>query len=78
MKTQSVVQSNRQHAGHYRTAVCRFHNSLYLGCVIGVLLGFGFAESALAWPKRAWRRAHAGSSPLGSATEVVHAAGSIM
>jgi hypothetical protein len=49
----------------YRTEVCRFRNTLYLGCVIGVLAGVGAGQAALALPKWAWRRVSmpAGSSP---------------
>ncbi|HEY3666055.1 MAG TPA: hypothetical protein VGL19_08655 [Polyangiaceae bacterium] len=74
MKTRIAIQPNRLHAGHYRTAVCRFHNSLYLGCVIGVLLGFGLADSALSWPRRAWRQARPGParSPAARASFARH------
>jgi hypothetical protein len=73
MKTRITIQPNRLHAGHYRTAVCRFHNSLYLGCVIGVLLGFGLADAALEVPRRAWRQARPRSGPFASGAPVVRA-----
>jgi hypothetical protein len=68
-KSPITVQSARD----YRTAVCRFHNTLYLGCVIGTLLGFGLADAALSWPKRAWARARAQPGPFGRGREFVHA-----
>jgi hypothetical protein len=73
MKTRITIRPSRFYAGHYRTAVCRFHNSLYLGCVIGVLLGFGLADAALEVPRRAWRQARPRSGSLASGAHVVHA-----
>ena len=54
---QIIAQSKQQHARFDRATLWRFHNSLYLGCVIGILTGCGFGHAALAWPKRAWQRA---------------------
>jgi hypothetical protein len=56
MKTHAATQLKHPRTFSYRTEVCRFHNTLYLGCVIGVLAGFGAGQAALAWPKWAWQR----------------------
>jgi hypothetical protein len=39
-----------------RVALCRFHNTVYLGCVIGTLVGIQICHAAIAWPTRALRR----------------------
>jgi len=54
---QITVQSRQQRARFDRATLWRFHNSVYLGCVIGILTGCGFGHAALSWPKRAWQRA---------------------
>jgi hypothetical protein len=56
MKTQAATQLKHPRTFSYRTEVCRFRNTLYLGCVIGVLAGVGAGQAALALPKWAWRR----------------------
>jgi hypothetical protein len=56
-KKQISDKSKRPRARFERGTLLRFHNSLYLGCVIGVLTGCGFGQALLAWPKRAWQRA---------------------
>jgi hypothetical protein len=54
---QITAQSRHQRTQYDRATLWRFHNSLYLGCVIGILTGVGFGQAALSWPKRAWQRA---------------------
>ena len=55
---QITAQSRQQRARVDRATLWRFHNSLYLGCVIGILTGCGLGQAALSWPKRAWKRAY--------------------
>ena len=52
-----LAQSKQLRARYERGTLLRFHNSLYLGCVIGALTGFGYGHALLCWPKRAWQRA---------------------
>jgi len=54
---QITAQFTQQRAGIDRATLWRFHNSLYLGCVIGILTGCGFGQAALSWPNRAWQGA---------------------
>jgi hypothetical protein len=50
-----AAQSKQQRTRYDRGALLRFHNSLYLGCVIGALTGLGYGHTLLCWPRRAWQ-----------------------
>ena len=56
-KASNTAEFKAQRTHYDRATLWRFHNSLYLGCVIGALTGVGYGHALLCWPKRAWQRA---------------------